>query len=103
MGRRGAGQLTKMVNQICIAGLLQGLAEGMNFGQRAGRDMAQVIEVIGEGAAQSWQMDNRGATMCQGKFDFGFADDWLRQDLGICLAEATTNGNTHPGTPPGTQ
>src|SRR3546814_18006898 len=72
MGPSGAGQLTKMVNQICIAGLLQGLAEGMNFGQRAGLDMAQVIEVIGEGGAQSWQLDNRGAPKCQGKFAFGF-------------------------------
>src|SRR3546814_9686375 len=83
---------------FCIAGLLQGLAEGMNFGQRAGLDMAQVIEVIGEGAAQSWQMDNRGATMCQGKFDFGFAVDWMRKDLGICLAEAKTNGARLPVT-----
>src|SRR3546814_15852449 len=84
----GAGQLTKMVNQICIAGLLQGLAEGMNFGQKAGLDMAQVIEVIGKGAAQSWQMDKRGATMCEGRFDIGFAVDWLRKDRGICLAQA---------------
>lgn len=96
MGPVGAGQLTKMVNQICIAGLLQGLAEGMNFGQRAGLDMAKVIEVIGKGAAQSWQMDNRGTTMCEGKFDFGFAVDWMRKDLGICLAEAKRNGARLP-------
>src|SRR3546814_660622 len=94
----GAGQLTKMVNQICIAGLLQGLAEGMNFGQKAGLDMAQVIEVIGKGAAQSWQMDNRGASMCEGRFDFGFAVDWMRKDLGICLAEAKQNGARLPVT-----
>jgi len=98
MGPAGAGQLTKMVNQICIAGLLQGLAEGMNFGQKAGLDMAKVIEVIGKGAAQSWQMDNRAATMCQGKFDFGFAVDWMRKDLGICLAEAKHNGARLPVT-----
>jgi 3-hydroxyisobutyrate dehydrogenase len=98
MGPVGAGQLTKMVNQICIAGLLQGLAEGMNFGQKAGLDMAKVIEVIGKGAAQSWQMDNRGATMCQGKFEFGFAVDWMRKDLGICLAEAKNNGARLPVT-----
>ena len=98
MGPAGAGQLTKMVNQICIAGLLQGLAEGMNFGQRAGLDMAKVIEVIGKGAAQSWQMDNRAATMCQDKFDFGFAVDWMRKDLGICLAEAKHNGARLPVT-----
>jgi 3-hydroxyisobutyrate dehydrogenase-like beta-hydroxyacid dehydrogenase len=85
-----------MVNQICIAGLLQGLAEGMNFGSRAGLDMAKVIEVIGKGAAQSWQMDNRAATMCKGEFEFGFAVDWMRKDLGICLAEAKTNGARLP-------
>ena len=96
MGPVGAGQLTKMVNQICIAGLLQGLAEGMNFGSRAGLDMAKVIEVIGKGAAQSWQMDNRAATMCKGEFEFGFAVDWMRKDLGICLAEAKTNGARLP-------
>jgi len=98
MGSSGAGQLTKMVNQICIAGLLQGLAEGMNFGQSAGLDMGKVLEVIGKGAAQSWQMDNRGATMCQGKFDFGFAVDWMRKDLAICLAEAKSNGARLPVT-----
>jgi 3-hydroxyisobutyrate dehydrogenase len=98
MGPVGAGQLTKMVNQICIAGLLQGLAEGMNFGMKAGLDMDKVIDVIGKGAAQSWQMDNRAATMCQGKFDFGFAVDWMRKDLGICLAEAKNNGARLPVT-----
>jgi 3-hydroxyisobutyrate dehydrogenase len=92
MGPVGAGQLTKMVNQICIAGLLQGLAEGMNFGSRAGLDMAKVIEVIGKGAAQSWQMDNRAATMCKGEFEFGFAVDWMRKDLSICLDEARRSG-----------
>ncbi len=98
MGPVGAGQLTKMVNQVCIAGLLQGLAEGMNFGLKAGLDMDRVIDVIGKGAAQSWQMDNRAATMCQGKFDFGFAVDWMRKDLAICLAEAKTNGARLPVT-----
>ena len=98
MGPSGAGQLTKMVNQICIAGLLQGLAEGMNFGLRAGLDMEKVIGVIGKGAAQSWQMDNRGGTMCKGEFEFGFAVDWMRKDLGICLAEAKTNGARLPVT-----
>ena len=98
MGPVGAGQLTKMVNQICIAGLLQGLSEGMNFGQKAGLDMAKVIDVIGKGAAQSWQMDNRASTMCEGKFDFGFAVDWMRKDLGICLAEAQNNGARLPVT-----
>jgi 3-hydroxyisobutyrate dehydrogenase len=98
MGPVGAGQLTKMVNQICVAGLLQGLAEGMNFGQRAGLDMAKVLDVIGKGAARSWQMDNRGITMCEGKFDFGFAVDWMRKDLGICLAESKNNGARLPVT-----
>ena len=98
MGPVGAGQLTKMVNQICIAGLLQGLSEGMNFGQKAGLDMTKVIDVIGKGAAQSWQMDNRAATMCDGKFDFGFAVDWMRKDLSICLAEAQNNGARLPVT-----
>ena len=98
MGPSGAGQLTKMVNQICIAGLLQGLAEGMNFGLRAGLDMEKVIGVIGKGAAQSWQMDNRADTMCKGAFEFGFAVDWMRKDLGICLAEAKTNGARLPVT-----
>ena len=96
MGPVGAGQLTKMVNQICIAGLLQGLSEGMNFGRKAGLDMEKVIDVIGKGAAQSWQMDNRAATMCKGEFDFGFAVDWMRKDLGICLAEAKNNGARLP-------
>jgi 3-hydroxyisobutyrate dehydrogenase-like beta-hydroxyacid dehydrogenase len=91
MGPVGAGQLTKMVNQICIAGLLQGLSEGMNFAKRAGLDCAKVVEVISKGAAQSWQMDNRAMTMVDGKFEFGFAVDWMRKDLGICLAEAKRN------------
>ena len=91
MGPVGSGQLTKMVNQICIAGLLQGLAEGLNFGKRAGLDCAKVVEVISKGAAQSWQMDNRAVTMVEGRFNFGFAVDWMRKDLGICLAEAKRN------------
>jgi 3-hydroxyisobutyrate dehydrogenase-like beta-hydroxyacid dehydrogenase len=98
MGPAGAGQLTKMVNQICIAGLVQGLAEGMNFGIKAGLDMEKVIAVISKGAAQSWQMENRAKTMCQGKFDFGFAVDWMRKDLGFCLAEAKKNGARLPVT-----
>lgn len=96
LGPAGAGQLTKMVNQLCIAGLIQGLAEGMNFGIKAGLDMEKVIAVISKGAAQSWQMDNRATTMCEGKFDFGFAVDWMRKDLGICLAEARRNGAQLP-------
>jgi 3-hydroxyisobutyrate dehydrogenase len=96
MGPSGAGQLTKMVNQLCIAGLVQGLAEAMSFGQRAGLNMADVIEVISKGAAQSWQMENRGRTMCEGKFDFGFAVDWMRKDLRICLDEARTSGARLP-------
>jgi 3-hydroxyisobutyrate dehydrogenase len=88
MGPSGAGQLTKMVNQICIAGLMQGLAEGLHFARRAGLDPRAVVEVISKGAAQSWQMDNRYETMIDGKFDFGFAVDWMRKDLGICLDEA---------------
>jgi len=96
LGPAGAGQLTKMVNQLCIAGLIQGLAEGMNFGMKAGLDMEKVIAVISKGAAQSWQMDNRAATMCEGKFDFGFAVDWMRKDLGICLAEARRNNARLP-------
>jgi 3-hydroxyisobutyrate dehydrogenase-like beta-hydroxyacid dehydrogenase len=91
MGPAGAGQLTKMVNQICIAGLLQGLAEGVHFAKQAGLDVSAVIEVISKGAAQSWQMDNRALTMAEGRFDFGFAVDWMRKDLAICLAEARTN------------
>jgi len=96
MGPAGAGQLTKMVNQICIAGLVQGLSEGINFGMRAGLDIEQVLEVIGKGAAQSWQMDNRGKTMAADKFDFGFAVDWMRKDLAICMAEARVNGAALP-------
>ena len=98
LGPAGAGQLTKMVNQICIAGLVQGLAEGMAFGVKAGLDMEKVIAVISKGAAQSWQMDNRAKTMVTGKFDFGFAVDWMRKDLGICLAEAKKNGARLPVT-----
>ncbi len=96
MGPSGAGQLTKMVNQICIAGLVQGLSEGMNFGAKAGLDMDLVIDVISKGAAQSWQMDNRASTMCAGKFDFGFAVDWMRKDMKISLAEANNNGARLP-------
>jgi len=98
MGAAGAGQLTKMVNQICIAGLVQGLSEGINFGMCAGLDIEQVLDVIGKGAAQSWQMDNRGKTMASDKFDFGFAVDWMRKDLGICSAEARRNGAALPVT-----
>ena len=98
MGEAGAGQLTKMVNQICIAGLVQGLAEAVAFGQRAGLDMNQVLDVIGKGAAQSWQLDNRGKTMVARQFDFGFAVDWMRKDLGLVLAEARRNGATLPVT-----
>ena len=98
MGGTGAGQLTKMVNQICIAGLVQALAEGVNFARHAGLDVAKVVDVIGKGAAQSWQMDNRALTMAQGKFDFGFAVEWMRKDLGICLAEAERNGAALPVT-----
>ncbi len=96
MGPSGSGQLTKMVNQLCIAGLVQGLAEGMNFGMKAGLDMDQVIDVISKGAAQSWQMENRAKTMCAGEFDFGFAVDWMRKDMGISLAEANNNGARLP-------
>jgi len=98
LGPNGAGQLAKMVNQICIAGLLQGLAEGMNFAARAGLDGQKLIETISKGAAQSWQMDNRAHTMLAGKFDFGFAVDWMRKDLAICLAEAKRNGARLPAT-----
>jgi len=98
MGPSGAGQLTKMVNQICIAGLVQALAEGVNFAMRAGLDAERVLDVIGKGAAQSWQMDNRGRTMAADKFDFGFAVDWMRKDLGICLEEARANGSALPVT-----
>ncbi len=96
MGEVGAGQLTKMVNQICIAGLVQALSEGLHFADRAGLDRALVIEVISKGAAQSWQMENRYKTMIAGKFDFGFAVDWMRKDLGICLDEARRNGARLP-------
>jgi 3-hydroxyisobutyrate dehydrogenase len=92
IGGPGAGQLTKMVNQICIAGLVQGLSEALQFGRKAGLDLPAVVAVIGKGAAQSWQMDNRSKTMIEGKFDFGFAVDWMRKDLGICLDEARSNG-----------
>lgn len=98
MGALGSGQLTKMVNQICIAGLVQGLAEGMNFGQKAGLDMTAVLDVISKGAAGSWQMENRGATMCKGEYDFGFAVDWMRKDLGIIFDEAQRNGALLPVT-----
>lgn len=98
LGGAGSGQLAKMVNQICIAGLVQGLSEAIAFGQKAGLDMNQVLEVIGKGAAQSWQMDNRGKTMIEGKFDFGFAVDWMRKDLGLVLQEAKRNGARLPVT-----
>lgn len=98
MGGPGAGQLTKMVNQICIAGLVQGLAEGVQFAQKAGLDGAAVFDVIGKGAAGSWQMDNRHETMLGDKFDYGFAVDWMRKDLGICLEEAKANGARLPVT-----
>ena len=96
MGPVGNGQLTKMVNQICIAGLLQGLSEGINFAGRAGLDVDNVLDVISKGAAQSWQMENRGMTMHQNTFDFGFAVDWMRKDLGMCLDEARRNGSLLP-------
>ncbi len=98
VGASGAGQLAKMVNQICIAGLVQGLSEAIAFGQKAGLDMKQVLDVIGKGAAQSWQMDNRGKTMVDDKFDFGFAVDWMRKDLGLVLDEARRNGAKLPVT-----
>ena len=98
MGPTGAGQLTKMVNQICIAGLVQGLAEGINFGARAGLDMHKVIDVISKGAAGSWQMENRHETMIAGEYEHGFAVDWMRKDLGIVLAEADNNGASLPVT-----
>jgi 3-hydroxyisobutyrate dehydrogenase len=92
LGPSGAGQLTKMVNQICIAGLVQGLSEAIHFAQKSGLDVAAVIDTISKGAAQSWQMENRWSTMAGGKFDFGFAVDWMRKDLAICLDEARRNG-----------
>ena len=98
MGPAGSGQLTKMVNQICIAGLVQGLAEGMHFGKKAGLDIEKVVEVISKGAAGSWQMENRHKAMNSGKYDFGFAVDWMRKDLGILLAEARANGASLPVT-----
>jgi 3-hydroxyisobutyrate dehydrogenase len=98
MGGPGSGQLTKMVNQICIAGLVQALAEGLDFADRAGLDAGRVVDVISKGAAQSWQMENRAKTMIADKYDFGFAVDWMRKDLGICLAEARNNGATLPVT-----
>ncbi|CAN5665494.1 NAD(P)-dependent oxidoreductase [soil metagenome] len=98
LGGAGSGQLAKMVNQICIAGLVQGLSEAIAFGQRAGLDMHAVIGVIGKGAAQSWQLDNRGPTMVKGEFDFGFAVDWMRKDLGLVLDEARRNGAALPVT-----
>ncbi|MEL6792283.1 MAG: NAD(P)-dependent oxidoreductase, partial [Pseudomonadota bacterium] len=98
LGPAGAGQLTKMVNQICIAGLLQGLSEGVNFAQKAGLSVPDVIDVISKGAAGSWQMENRAVTMGEDKFDFGFAVDWMRKDLGICLGEAKNNGARLPVT-----
>ncbi len=98
LGDSGAGQLAKMVNQVCIAGLVQGLSEAIAFGQKAGLDMAQVLEVIGKGAAQSWQMDNRGKTMVEDRFDFGFAVDWMRKDLGLVLEEGKRIGARLPVT-----
>src|SRR5689334_4702931 len=96
MGPAGAGQLTKMVNQICIAGVVQGLAEGIHFAKKAGLNVQAVIETISKGAAQSWQMENRYQTMAAGKFDFGFAVDWMRKDLAICAGEARKNGASLP-------
>lgn len=98
MGEQGAGQLTKMVNQICIAGLVQGLSEGMHFAQQAGLDGQAVLDVISKGAAGSWQMENRGSTMLKDEFEFGFAVDWMRKDLGIVLDEANSNGASVPVT-----
>jgi len=98
LGAVGSGQLAKMVNQICIAGLVQGLAEGMNFAVKAGLDPVKLVETISKGAAQSWQMENRAMTMVQDKFEFGFAVDWMRKDLGICLDEAKRNGARLPVT-----
>jgi 3-hydroxyisobutyrate dehydrogenase len=98
IGGPGAGQLAKMVNQICIAGLLEGLSEAIAFGERAQLDMGVVLDVISKGAAGSWQLENRGPTMIEGKFDFGFAVDWMRKDLGLCLDESRRNGATLPVT-----
>jgi len=96
LGPVGAGQLTKMVNQICIAGLVQGLSEGLNFAHKAGLDGHKVVDVISKGAAGSWQMENRGSTMLDDEFEFGFAVDWMRKDLGMCIAEADNNGAALP-------
>jgi 3-hydroxyisobutyrate dehydrogenase len=98
LGPAGSGQLTKMVNQICIAGLVQGLSEGIHFAKKSGLDVAAVIETISKGAAQSWQMENRYKTMNDGKFDFGFAVEWMRKDLSICIAESRRNGANLPVT-----
>ncbi len=98
LGPAGSGQLTKMVNQICIAGLVEGLSEGIHFAKKAGLDVNAVIDTISKGAAQSWQMENRYKTMNDGKFDFGFAVEWMRKDLSICLAEARRNGSSLPVT-----
>jgi 3-hydroxyisobutyrate dehydrogenase len=98
LGSAGSGQLAKMVNQICIAGLVQALSEGIRFGQNAGLNVEDVIEVISKGAAQSWQMENRFKTMIEDKFDYGFAVDWMRKDLGIAMEEAKSNGSKLPVT-----
>ena len=98
LGGPGSGQLTKMVNQICIAGLVQGLSEGINFAQRAGLDVGNVVDTISKGAAGSWQMENRAQTMADGVFDYGFALDWMRKDLRICFEEAASNGSDLPVT-----
>jgi 3-hydroxyisobutyrate dehydrogenase len=98
LGPAGSGQLTKMVNQICIAGLVEALSEGIHFAKKAGLDVNAVVETISKGAAQSWQMDNRYKTMNEGKFDFGFAVEWMRKDLSICLAESRRNGASLPVT-----
>jgi len=98
LGGPGSGQLTKMVNQICIAGLVQGLSEGINFAQRAGLDVGSVVDTISKGAAGSWQMENRAQTMADGVFDYGFALDWMRKDLRICFQEAAANGSALPVT-----
>ena len=98
IGPSGSGQLTKMVNQICIGGLIEGLAEALNFARRAGLDIGRVIDTIGKGAAQSWQMDNRWQTMIEGKFEFGFAVDWVRKDFAILFEEARKNGAELPVT-----
>ncbi len=98
LGPAGSGQLTKMVNKICIAGLVQALSEALDFARRAGLDVDQVVDVISQGAAQSWQMENRSATMARGEYEFGFAVEWMRKDLGICLAESNRNGARLPVT-----